>query len=237
MKEESKKKIADLINDYNTVVKVIDKDANDTESERAYGGIIRAAKGKLQEHITQEIIKIAWFELDGEVKRLKIDSKKHKIPIRENYIAKKIQDKDVKEFILKNIEDYYYGLSVDKQVYIDDRFVIGIECKAYSEIAMLKRILVDFYLLKTKFPNLTTYLFQLESQLGGDYSELNKKTFGSHSVHTLFSYFPTVDLNIVTFVKGERKVKKPIHKFFKPIEEKQLIYAVNLLKDDLKKYL
>ena len=41
----------------------------------------------------------------------------------------------------------------------------------------------------------------------------------------------------MTFIKGERKVNKPIHKYFKPIEEKQLINAVELIKDDLKKYL
>lgn len=230
-------KINNLINDYNTVVKVIDKDAKNDTSQRAYGGIIRATKGKLQEHITEEIIKIAWEDLGGNKERLKIDSKKHKIPINISYVENRIQDNDVKEYILHNIDDYYYGLSVDKQVYIDNKFVLGIECKAYTENAMLKRILVDFYLLKTKFPNISSYLFQLESQLGGDYSALNDKTFGSHSTHTLLSYFENVELNIVTFIKGERKVDKPIHKYFKPLEEKQLIFAVNLIKNDLKNYL
>ncbi len=232
-----KNRINQLINDYNTVVKVIDKNAKDDTSERAYGGIIRATKGKLQEHITEEIIKIAWEELGGDENRLNIDSKKHKIPINISYINNKIRDNEVKKYILDNIDNYYYGLSVDKQVYIDGEFVLGIECKAYTENAMLKRILVDFYLLKTKFPNISSYLFQLESQLGGDYSELNDKTFGSHSTHTLLSYFENVELKIVTFIKGERKVDKPIHKYFKPIEEKQLIFAVNLIKEDLKNYL
>jgi hypothetical protein len=230
-------RINQLINDYNTVVKVIDKDAKDDTSERAYGGIIRATKGKLQEHITEEIVKIAWEELGGDENRLNIDSKKHKIPINIGYVKHKIKDNEIKKYILDNIDDYYYGLSVDKQVYIDDKFVLGIECKAYTENAMLKRILVDFYLLKTRFPNISSYLFQLESQLGGDYSELNEKTFGSHSTYTLLSYFENLELKIVTFIKGERKVDKPIHKYFKPIEKKQLIFAVNLIKEDLKEYL
>lgn len=56
---------------------------------------------------------------------------------------------------------------------------------------------------------------------------------------TLFSIssFPDVKLNIVTFLKGEREVDKPIHKFFKPIEKKQIIFAIKLLADKLKKYL
>ena len=33
---------------------------------------------------------------------------------------------------------------------------------------MIKRILIDFHLLKTIFPNISCYLFQLESQLGGE---------------------------------------------------------------------
>jgi hypothetical protein len=230
-------KINQLIKDYNTVVKVIDKEAKDDTSERAYGGIVRATKGKLQEHITEEIVKIAWEELGGDTNRVSIDSKKHKIPINLSYVNNKISDKEIKKYILDNIDDYYYGLSVDKQVYIDEKFVLGIECKAYTENSMLKRILVDFYLLKTKFPNISSYLFQLESQLGGDYSELNKKTFGSHSTHTLLSYFENVELKIITFIRGERKVNKPIHKYFKPIEKEQLIFAVNVIKEDLKKYL
>jgi hypothetical protein len=226
--------IEQLIDEYNIVIKVMDKNAQN--SQRAYGGVIRATKGKLQEYIAEELVKIAWNELGGDIKRLKIDSKKHKIPINRDYVDT-ITDKEIREHILENIDSYYYGLSVDKQVYIDNKFILGIECKSYTENAMLKRILLDFHLLKRHFPNISTYLFQLESQLGGDYSQLKEKTFGSASTHTLLSYFGDVDLKIVTFIKGERLVDKPIHKYFKPIEKKQLYFALNLLKDDLKSVL
>ncbi len=234
--KSNSKKVKSLINDYNTVLKVLDKNAKDDESDRAYGGIIRSVKGKLQEHITEEIIKIAWESIGGEPNRLQIDSKKHKIPIKIDYVNK-IKDKDIKNYILKNIDNFYYSLSVDKQVSIDDNFILAIECKAYTENAMLKRILVDFHLLKTKFPNLSCYLFQLESQLGGDYSELNRKTFGSHPTHTLMSYFDDVELKIITFLKGERKIDRPIHKFFKPLEKKQIVYAIKLIAEDLSRFL
>ncbi|MCD6595485.1 restriction endonuclease, partial [bacterium] len=220
----------------NTVLKVLDKNAKDDESGRAYGGILRSVKGKLQEHITEEIIKIAWESIGGEPNRLQIDSKKHKIPIKIDYVNK-IKDKNIKKHILENIDNFYYSLSVDKQVSIDDNFVLAIECKAYTENAMLKRILIDFHLLKTKFPNLSCYLFQLESQLGGDYSKLTRKTFGSHSTHTLMSYFDDVELKIVTFLKGERKIDKPIHIFLKPLEKKQIVYALKLIAEDLNKFL
>lgn len=73
--------VKDIIQDYNSVVKVIDKDAS-KQNSRAYGGVIRSVKGKLQEHITEEIIKIAWNNLNGNSNRLKINSEKIKLPIK-----------------------------------------------------------------------------------------------------------------------------------------------------------
>ena len=237
MKSNLTRRIDKLITTYNNVVKVVDKNANE-EEDRAYGGIVRSVKGKLQEYITEEIINIAWESLGGKNDRLAIDSKKQKIPIQKNYIMH-IEDKEVKQYILSNISNYFFGLSVDKQVYVDNKLVIGIECKAYTENAMIKRILVDFSLLKTIFPDISCYLFQLESQLGGDYSDLKQVSFGSKPTHTLMSYFPKVKLNIFTFLKGERKVDEPIHKkkHFKPLEKFQIEKAISLLANDLKKYL
>lgn len=237
MNSNLRRKIDELITTYNNVVKVVDKNANE-EKDRAYGGVVRSVKGKLQEHITEEVINIAWESLGGKNERLSFDSKKHKIPIQKDYIMQ-VEDKEVKQYILSNISDYFFGLSVDKQVYIDEKLVVGIECKAYTENAMIKRILVDFSLLKTIFPNISCYLFQLESQLGGDYCDLQEITFGSKPTHTLMSYFPDVKLNIFTFLIGERKVDEPIHKkeYFKPLEKIQIEKAISLLANDLKKYL
>jgi len=213
------------------------RNATDDE-DRAYGGVVRSVKGKLQEHITEEIIKIAWQSIGGKNSRITINSGKQRIPIQKEYVGQ-IEDDEVKKYILSNISDYYYALSVDKQVIIDGKFAIGIECKAYTENAMIKRILVDFSLLKTVFPDIICYLFQLESQLGGDYCDLNEVTFGSKSTHTLMSYFPEVKLKIFTFLEGERKVDKPIHKqeYFKPLEKMQVEKAISLLATDFQKFL
>src|SRR3990167_1669092 len=126
MKSNLTRKIDELITTYNSVVKVVDKNANE-EEDRAYGGVVRSVKGKLQEHITEETINIAWGSLGCKSERISIDSKKHKIPIQKEYIMN-IEDKEVKKYILSNISDYFFGLSVDKQVCIDKNLVIGIEC-------------------------------------------------------------------------------------------------------------
>ena len=217
--------ISNIIQTYNSVVKVVDKDAHKSTS-RAYGGIIRAIKGSLVEHIAEELVNAAWSEIKS-VKKLTINSKKIKIPLDKSYIDS-ITNQEVKEYIQKNINKYYYGLSVDKHVFIDSNFVFGIECKAYTENAMIKRIMVDFMLLKKYYPNIHCFLFQLESQLGGDFAELNKITYGSYSTHTIMSYF-NFPLNIITFLKGERKVDKPIHKNFKQLDEDKLSEVIDKL--------
>jgi len=106
------------------------------------------------------------------------------------------------------------------------------ECKAYTENAMLKRILVDFTLFKQVYPNLSFVLLQLESQLGGDYSYLNSIKYGSHSTHTLLSYFD-IDLNILTLLTGERKVDQPIHKskYYKSLRAESLLTALEIIKN------
>ncbi|GAA9149984.1 hypothetical protein BTM352_07130 [Helicobacter pylori] len=227
--------IKDIIQVYNSVVKDIDKNAQGQDS-RAYGGVIRSAKGKLLEDISEKIVKIAWQNIGANANRLEINSKKIKIPIKDSYIEN-IANKQVRAYILERKEDYYYGLSVDKHIFVDNQLVMGIECKNYTENAMLKRILVDFHLLKTLYPNISCYLFQLESQLGGDYSALPETPLGSKPTHSIMSYFESVNLNIVTLLKGERNINQPTHKNFKPLDEQILNKTIKLMENELKVYL
>ena len=238
MKNKTQQSIQEIINTYNTVIGVMEETAHeqDASGERAYGGVVRATKGKLQEFITQRLIETAWIdELQQNKDRLKINSKKIAIPIKKDYLN--TLPVNIREHISKNIDDYVYKLSVDKHIFIDDNFIAGIECKAFTENAMLKRILVDFMLLKTKYPQLDCFLFQLESQLGGDYSSINNVSFGSTTTHSIMSYFDNVDLHIFTFIKGERDIKQPIHKpeYFKPLETSALEKAVFALVNVLEK--
>ena len=79
----------------------------------------------------------------------------------------------------------------------------------------------------------------MESQLGGDYCRPDKNiTLGSHSTHTLMSYFD-VDLAIITLIEGERKVDKAIHKkeFFKELKPDNLLKAIELFKATLREKL
>lgn len=82
---------------------------------RSYGGEIRSRKGKLQEIITESLVKIAWEELGQKSDRLGVNKKK----------------------IKQNIFIIYLLISM---YIIDEKFIIGIECKAYTENVMKKNI-------------------------------------------------------------------------------------------------
>jgi hypothetical protein len=227
----NKDEIHEIIIAYEDVVLGIERKALEGIKGRAYGGIIRSGKGKLVESIAKQLVSLAWEKLDGEPHRLEIPEVRStfKIPIKKEYVEK-VKSDIIKDYIKKKMDEYYYPLSPDVQVLIDGKLAMVIECKAYTENAMLKRVLVDFALLKHLFPDVIPVLLQLESQLGGDYSELNKVTYGSPSTHTLFSYF-SIDLNIITLLKGERRVDRPIHKkeFFKPLTREGLENAIDTI--------
>jgi hypothetical protein len=229
-------KIKNIVNAYNLLVKGIEQKANE-DDDRAYGGIIRAGKGLMVENITKLLLEVAWEELGGNPERISFKKVTKKLPIKQEYIDK-IENKEVREFIIENLENYYYTLKTDVHCSIDNNLIIGVECKAYTENAMIKRILVDFTLMKHAWKDMHCFLLQLESQLGGDYSKLESKTtFGSHSTHTLFSYFD-VNIEILTLLEGERRVNKAIHnpEHFKEIDEKHLKRAIEKFKKVLKKY-
>ena len=229
--------IDEIVKAYEILVRGIEAEANDNE-DRAFGGIIRAGKGKLVESIGRHMVEIAWQNINGKPERLSLVKQTYKIPIKKSYINN-LKYPEVREYIYKNIKDYYYRLKSDIHVSIDNKMVMGIECKSYTENAMLKRIMVDFTLLKSVIPDITCVLLQLESQLTGDYGNpKNKIIYGSHSSHTIMSYFD-VDLNIITLLEGERKVNKPIHdsKYYKELKKDALEVGIISISDLLKKYL
>lgn len=230
--------IKDIVKAYNLLVKNIEEEANDGTTSRAYGGIVRAGKGALVESIAKTLVQIAWNNLKGKPERLSFDKQSIKVPIKKDYIQK-LKNEDVKKYINQNIEKYFYKFRTDVHTHIDGKLVAGIECKAYTENAMLKRIMVDFTFLEEAYPDVKAILLQLESQLGGDYSEIFKEiTLGSYSTHTIMSYFD-VDLLILTLIEGERKVDKPIHQsnYFKELDEKSVVNAVNIFEEILRPYL
>lgn len=189
---------------------------------RKVGGVLRSAKGKLHEWITGELVTAALVHRANiSPSRIAIDKKRIQIPVRPAYQPLDA-DQKFTQMLRSERHRIYFGASVDKHIWVDENLICGIECKAYTENAMLKRILVDFQLLRIKHPTLVPMLFQLESMLGGDYCRCKAPCFGSESTHTLLSQFPDVPLRIVTLIEGERDVDRPLHEYFKPMKLEHL---------------
>ena len=232
------KKVDDIINLYNGVINGINQKALDNFS-RAYGGVIRAAKGTFVEDITKLLLIIAWEELGGKSNRISFIKETKKLKIEPLYLNK-IENKIVRDYIFSNIDDYHFLLKADIHCNIDNKLIIAVECKAYTENAMLKRILVDFTFLKNVITKLNYFLLQLENMLGGDYGALdNKIIYGSKPTHTILSQFLDINLEIITLLEGDRKVDKPIHKkeYSKELKYKNLRIAIDKFKNVLQNYL
>lgn len=220
---------------YESTIKSVHEAAQD-QDRRAYGGMVRSIKGAMVESLAHKLLRSAWALLGRNNDEIKYNlHKKYEIPIRQEYVDK-IADDDLRREIQENIGKYKIKHGTDIHVYDSDEFILSVECKAYSENAMLKRILFDAFLLKTKFPNLKFAMVQLENQLGGDYASKDPgKMLGSYQSHTLMSYMDSVDLHIITLLDGDRKVHCPIHKpeFYKPLRRERLeqaaIYLAELI--------
>lgn len=220
-----------LIRSYNRVIGGMEEQATQEQS-RAYGGVLRSTKGKLVEDMAPHIINLAWRESGGSPERVSFGNiKNYRLPVKSDYVDR--LPTEVRDYINARKDAYFYRSQVDVHVFVDNALIMGIECKSYAENAMMKRILVDFRFLKSLHPELVCCLLQLESHLGGDYSDpLANPNMGSRSTHTLMSYFPEVDLNIMTLLDGERKIDRPIHRaeHFKQLRHERLERAINQFK-------
>lgn len=174
------------------------------------GGQIRSAKGKLVVNLLDAIVRQAWGEM-GEPERLEIQTQRVEIPINADYV-RNLTPQATKAHVEENIEGCIYRVELDRAVLIDERLVLGIECKSYTENAMLKRALKDFELTLQRHPEMLFCLFQLENALGGDYGEPSKMDYlGSESTHTLLSHSP-VRLEIITLLNENRTTQREIHR-------------------------
>ncbi len=195
----------------------------------------RAKRGKFVEFTCETLIKKAWSLAGGAADRLSFGTKKYKLEIKPSYLKK--FSPELKTYI-RSSNDKYYKIKVDRHVFIDDVFVMGVECKSYTENAMLKRIMVDFTFLKGIHPKVICVLLQLESMLGGDHEKARASVQGSPSSHSIMSKFSNVDLHILTLLEGERHPKRPIFKqgFKKDLKRENVEHAVEKLKELLTQF-
>ena len=129
------KLISESIELYEQVVGGVHQDAV-TQDDRTSSGMVRAKKGEMVETITKNLIRAAWLASGEDELRLKFNPKKHEIPIVRKYVNE-ITDENIRKQILADIKEYKIAHGTDIHVYIDGKFKLSVECKAYTENAML----------------------------------------------------------------------------------------------------
>lgn len=94
-------KLDEIIAEYNYLMTGIEQEAL-TASDRYYGGVIRAGKGKFLEKMTEKLVEIAWTDvLKQNPERMKINKKKMPIGITEGYPSR-ISDEEIKKYVEKH---------------------------------------------------------------------------------------------------------------------------------------
>ena len=208
------------------------RDLQEIKSAEDKGGKTRGKKGSLVPVLAQGVVRLAWRELNYSENALSFKSKyKVELKIQPDYI--KVLAKEIQIDIKENLDKYKYNLFIDVPVFYNNNLFAAIECKAYAENAMLKRVLFDAEIVRSNYPNIKNVLFQLESQMGGDYSDINKPLhLGSGPSRALMSFFPKVTLHVITLLEGDRKIDKPIHKkeYYKPLTKESVERAVATMK-------
>jgi hypothetical protein len=126
--------IDEILKAYEILVNGIESDASD-DDERAYGGIIRAGKGKLVESIARHMVEIAWNNIGGDPNRLSLEKQTLKIPINKPYIEK-LKHKQVRNYIYRNFmsiimdleQMYMYRLIIKWLWELNVRHTLKMQC-------------------------------------------------------------------------------------------------------------
>lgn len=235
MTEEAKLKvdeqIEDIINYYQASIEDLCEEKNP--------GLIRSKKGKLVEETARRIVKAAWVACLGQSgERLEQNKKKKAMRMLdwEKYL-KRYDDTTIKDKIKSKKSSIKYDFGTDDHVYIDGKFVLAIECKSYTESAMLKRIIYDRKMLHEYSPETDYILLQFESALGGDFEFCSNSTFGSNQYHVFMSREKT-NIDVITLLEGRRRSGQPIHKreHRKDLKKEHLLHAILTVSEKLKAY-
>lgn len=224
--------IQSIIDYYDTVMEDLYEESNP--------GKIRSKKGNLVEEIARRLVKLSWETYLGQSdNRLKQDKNKKAIKIidLETYIQR-YGESPIVETIKSKKNNIKYNFGTDNHVYIDGTLVLAIECKSYTESAMLKRIIYDRRMLYEFAPEANYVLLQLESALGGDFDLCSRASFGSNQYHVFMSREQT-NIDVITLLEGRRDADNPIHRREngKKLKKEHMVYAVEILAKLLERHI
>ena len=199
--------------------------AHELNNSKNVAGQIRHSKGNLVEEIAKELVFLACDDLKISRSRCRLT----KGPV----IIKIVNSSYVMTRDLSNPDDIECELELDNLLTVDGKLIMDIESKSYTEASMLKRIMMESYMVYQHYPNTAFVVLQLENALDGNYDvDTNGSDTGSGSAHVIMSVFPDVHLNILTLLDGNRSSIKPIHdpKYYKLMNKDKLRKAYSTIR-------
>jgi len=213
----------------------------------------RSVKGSGFEDLVKSVIKYNWeYILFQDPTRLVIGEKRlYTAPISlmdiKNSLYYQKSPKQIQKIMVQKNKKMKTHLDTDVRVYIDNVLVMGVEVKAYCDMAMFSRVIETFSFLKEEYNEVECCLVQFENALGGNFSILDDKREGSPTVH---HHLLTIDKinkngcplspnNIVSLLPGRRNSYAPIHdtSYRKEFSKKVFDKFSDMISGNLKKYI
>jgi len=184
-------KMSDL---YSRIVEYYNTNTDKLENET--GGKVRAGRGNLVESMVDMICKSLNIEC-------------------------RVGTSDMQTItIMSNGKVYSQKHQVDRHLYVDNKLVAVVECKAYLDSCYYVRACSDFKRMKKLHPNVKSYVFALENSISDE-----------SVVFTDADYDNSCD-GVFYMCTGKRSSSKPIYKkeFAKVIQQESLSSFVQQLR-------
>ena len=205
-----------------------------SKSNRASGGIKRQTKGDLVENIYSKIIKFSINETKSKYTLINkigaLPEKIEKIPrlqVSQKYVdLKKL--KFTKKESKKGYEDKYDGFIIG-----ENKIKMVLEYKAYAELTMLKRCIVDAAIAQNFDKKIKYCLCLLQSQITSVDKDAGLKHI-SYSAHSLMNYLNdklNTNVDILILTNEPRKVNEDIIEKKYKVDYRKLKDAVNYFTD------
>ena len=196
-------------------------------------GQIRGKKGTLVEDLAEDLLLISCSDLGISEDRISFDPVHVRVMLTSPEYLMRLPE-EVGNYLLDNLDLCYHELVTDKNLSIDGRFILDVECKSYTENTMLKKIIQDCLFVRSVYPTVCFAILQLENSLGGDFGASD--IYGSRAAHAIMSHFD-LNIHIITLMDGNRHSHKPIEVYPKPLKMDRLEKSLDIFKDLISKSL
>ena len=188
------------------------------------GGQQRGKKGEFVPQLCELFIRGSWDLLGGDFRRISVVRKHILVPVSTVGNAGSVK------------------IEIDSLVGVDGKPVTGFECKAYTENAMMKRVLFDYSALVSHAPEFSTvFLFQLQNAMGDGLQykigeALNSRLYNMARIQMKMRL---PEIRVVTLLPESRSSLRALHDadVTADLSDDRISEIIDVFKDTLRKFI